>query len=125
MKLVYGASALLVVVLMAGCDQTEQLRQTGIDEYKVGHHDRAQEMFQRVLAQNPSDPYSLFYMGRIRQTQGLYVKAFSYYQDAIESDPGFAYAPAARRDMKECEQALGDLAPMLLTIPKLPDHPLP
>jgi tetratricopeptide (TPR) repeat protein len=119
--------AISLAAFLGGCVQPTQddLRTTGIHEYQVGHHERAMDMFQRVLHSDPSDAVSLFYMGRIYHTQKQYVKAYYYYQAAIDADPGFAYAESTKKYLKEVKEQLGDLAAPLTTIPKSNEHPVP
>jgi tetratricopeptide (TPR) repeat protein len=97
----------------------------GVHEYQVGHHDRAMDLFQRVLKSDPSDAESLFYVARIYHTQKQYVKAYAYYQAAIDADPGFGYAESTKRYLKEVREQLGDLAGPLTVNPKQTEHPVP
>ena len=127
-SIICGMCAISLVVFLPGCPtgpSQDDLRTTGVHEYQVGHHERAMEMFQRVLRSDPSDAVSLFYMGRIYHTQKLYIKAYYYYQAAIDADPGFGYAEATKRYLKEVKQELGDLADTLTTNPKQTEHPVP
>jgi tetratricopeptide (TPR) repeat protein len=115
-----------LAAFLAGCSPSpDEIRTAGIHEYEVGHHERALEKFNIVLKNQPSDALSLFYMGRIYHTQKLYVKAYYYYQAAIDADPGVAYAESTKRYMKEVKEQLGDLAVPLTTIPKQTEHPVP
>jgi tetratricopeptide (TPR) repeat protein len=126
-SIICGLCAISLAVFLGGCVRPTQdeLRTDGIHEYQVGHHERAMAMFERVLHNEPSDAVSLFYMGRIYHTQQQYVKAYYYYQAAIDADPGFAYAASTRKYMKEVKEQLGDLAAPLTTIPKTSEHPVP
>ncbi len=125
-SVICGMCAISLAAFLGGCGPSpDELRTTGIHEYQVGHHDRALELFQRVLKTEPSDAETLFYMARIYHTQKLYVKAYYYYQAAIDADPGFAYAESTKKYLKEVKEQLGDLAVPLTTIPKPADHPVP
>src|ERR1035437_8982791 len=110
-SIICGICAISLAAFLGGCAPSEdELRTDGIHEYQVGHHERATDFFQRVLHNDPSDAESLFYMGRIYHTQKLYVKAYASYQAAIDADPGFGYAEATKRYIKEVREQLGDLA---------------
>ena len=126
-SIIIGACAFSLAVFLAGCGPSqEELRTIGISEYQKGHHQLAEGYFQRVLSTEPSDALCLFYMGRMCQTQKQTVKAYQYYQAAIDADPGFAYAASTRRYMKEVEQELGpELTETLRTNPKFAPHPVP
>ena len=122
-SIAYGLCVVFLAVCLGGCTPSpDELRSTGISEYQVGHHDRAQTMFQRVLDKYPCDADSLYYMGRIAHAQKEYVKAMYYYQAAIDADPG--YAPA-KHYLKEAEKEAGDLAGYLKYIPPQHDKILP
>lgn len=122
--IIFAVCAVSLTLVLCGCGP--DLRTIGISEYQQGHHEAATGYFQRVLAKEPSDALSLYYMGRIYQTQGKPVQAYMHYQAAIDADPGFGYADSTRRYMKEIEQELGpDMIKVLKTTPKLVDRPVP
>jgi tetratricopeptide (TPR) repeat protein len=125
--MICGLCVISLAAFLGGCVRPTQdeLRSDGIHEYQVGHHERAMDMFQRVLHNDPSDAVSLFYMGRIYHTQKQYVKAYYYYQAAIDADPGFGYAESTKKYIKEVREQLGDLAAPLTTTPKQTEHPVP
>ena len=122
-SIAYGVCAISLAAFLVGCGPSpEQIRTTAISEYQVGHHDRAMELFQRVLDSNPTDPLSWYYKGRIYHAQKKYANAIHCYQQAIDSDPGFT---TARHYLKIAKEDFGDLSDSLDIIPPPREHNLP
>jgi len=85
--------ALLTAVLAAGCEPSpNQLRARGISEFQLGRPEKAKQHFQTVLDTHPSDPDSLYYMGRISYLEGRYELASYYYRCCIDADPRYQQA---------------------------------
>jgi tetratricopeptide (TPR) repeat protein len=105
----------LVAFCGAGCGPSlQQYRQQGVADLQMGRFETAEESFGQVLAQRPSDPFSLYYMGVIKQRQGDYVQAMYYYQSAIDADPTMT---AAKVGLAKSLQQAGSAGPHLTFIP--------
>lgn len=121
--LAYGFCAMVLSSVLVGCDPSpSELRTTAISEFQVGHNQKAEELFQRVVDKHPTDPDSWYYLGRIAHADKKYERAIYCYQCAIDADPG--YEPA-KYWLKRAKADAGDVAQYLEIIPRTPDKPLP
>jgi len=105
---------LVAAAAISGCGNTpttETLVRRAIADFQVGRVDRAESQLRQGLDQTPSDPYALFYMGRICHAQGRYEQASYYYRCCLDADPAFAdvaekYLLDARKHIRPPETAL-------------------
>jgi len=122
-NIAYGLIAMVLSAALIGCDPSpSELRTTAISEFQVGHNQKAEELFQRVIDKYPADADSWYYMGRIAHADKKYERALYCYQCAIDADPG--YEPA-KYWLKKAQADAGDVANYLNIIPKAVDKPLP
>jgi tetratricopeptide (TPR) repeat protein len=114
-------AALFATMLLTGCGpSTDELRTQGIAEFQVGHLDKAQSLFDRVLERKPSDGQSLYYMGRIYHATGFFERAIYCYESAIDADPSL---DVARLWLMRAKSEAGSSGKILEIIP--PQNPRP
>ncbi len=58
---------------------------SGIDSFKAGNYPEAEASFQKVLADDPTDPYANLNMGVLKAIQGDEDSAVAFYLAAIEN----------------------------------------
>ena len=114
-------AGLFATMLLTGCGpSTDDLRTQGIAEFQVGHLDKAQSLFDRVLERKPSDGQSLYYMGRIYHATGFYERAVYFYGSAIDADPSL---DMARLWLLRANSDLANMSRMPASIPPQPPAP--
>jgi tetratricopeptide (TPR) repeat protein len=111
----FALAALCAILLLAGCGaSTRQLRTQAVSEFQRGKLDTAEILLSRALAKSPSDVESLYYMGRIRHTDGFYEQAMYYYQAALRIEPGF---DVARHWLDRAQEQIGTVGQTLRVVP--------
>jgi len=119
-----SAGSVLAAMLLAGCvgptvDDTSY-RPKVVKAFEVGRVGEAQSHCERALSRAPSDPFALYYMGRISSARADWETAIYYYQCCLDADPRYT---DARRQLFAAEQAAGVAGPMLRFIPVPPARP--
>jgi tetratricopeptide (TPR) repeat protein len=108
----------VMAAAFAGCGpNVNEMRTKATTEYQVGHAQQAQEQFLKILDREPSDPITLYYLGRINMEQNRLEMAIYYFQCCLDADPSFA---AARQDLRRAEQLARPIGSRLRFIPKSP-----
>lgn len=106
---------------LAGCGPNiNEMRTKAISEYQVGHAQKAQEQFLKILDRSPADASTLYYLGRIAMEDNRLEMAIYYFQCCLDADPSFA---AARQDLRRAEQLSRPVGSRLRFIPKTPADP--
>jgi len=114
MKLL-GLLGLCATLLLVGCSEgLVELRSNGISEFQLGHINQAKKVFQNVLERYPSDPDTLYYMGRVMHAEKFYEQAIYYYQCCLDADPSHKQA---ERWLVKAEEAAGPASRKLRFIP--------
>ena len=119
----WTVKACVPCLLIVGCgpalDDTSY-RPKAMAEFDVGHVEQAEALCQQALSREPSDPFALYYMGRIATARQEWEDAIYHYQCCLDADPRYA---DARERLLEAERAAGVAGPMLRFIPLPPARP--
>jgi tetratricopeptide (TPR) repeat protein len=92
--LLLGAVALIALaVLTSPRDQSLQAKlEQGVAAYNEGRPDRARELYNEVLSQDPDNAVANFNLGVAAHHEKRLPEAETYYRKALETDPDFVVA---------------------------------
>ncbi len=112
-----GLTALFAGSLLSGCaaPSVSEMVTAGISEFQLGRLDKAKGTLEQALGLDPANPDALFYLGRIYQARGDYVRAVYYYQCALDVSPGY---PEVGKYLAEAQEKAGTAGKMLRFIPE-------
>ena len=109
------------ILWLSGCGPgayvDPEYRTNAVAAFQVGHMAEAREQFDQALGRNPSDPFALYYMGRIACAEKEWEDAIYYLQCCLDADPSYRNA---RTYLALAEESAGMVGPKLRFIPDWP-----
>lgn len=110
------------MLALAGCgpvavEDEMGYRTQAISRFRAGQYDDARVLLELALFRNPSDPVSLYWLGRVACEKADWEQAIYRFQSCLSVDPGH---PQARAWLLRAEEASGAVGQQLRFIPLPP-----